>query len=294
MKRKQQIPYSGILSIATLAVTLSLAACHPTQDKEKQENQTSNIELENISWEERPATAEGCKISASYPIGEDNALNNSIREWMNERLGGTYSGDLKDGKNMLAFYGKAKADEFKSNMLAYGDDSAMAQSVYYVQLKKVFETGLFVSYTSEIYTYAGGAHGGESLTGGMFRKSDGRNFGWDMFTFEGKEKLRNMIKEGLKKQYFKVQSDEEFYDMLFPENARYSFPLPETAPICRFNGMQFVYQQYEIAPYSAGMPSYTVPYDSLKSLVTATVRPLLESTTDSIARNTNHLGIPKG
>ena len=56
-----------------------------------------------------------------------------------------------------------------------------------------------------------------------------------MFTANGKEKLRGMIKNRLKKNFFKVNSDEELYERLLDENARYTFPLPETAPVCRPN-----------------------------------------------------------
>ena len=65
--------------------------------------------------------------------------------------------------------------------------------------------------------------------------------------------------------------------MLLDENARYQFPLPENAPILRFNGMEFVYGQYEIAPYAAGMPSCILPYDSIRNLVTVTMKPLIEN-----------------
>ena len=51
--------------------------------------------------------------------------------------------------------------------------------------------------------------------------------------------------------------------------------------------MQFIYQQYEIAPYAAGIPTCTVPYTELKGLFTTTVEPLIESTTDSPAMKYN-------
>ena len=67
-------------------------------------------------------------------------------------------------------------------------------SAHYVQFKRRLKQKKFITYTSEIYEYSGGAHGGESLSGGVIRKSDGRKFGWDMFTANGKEKSKGMIK----------------------------------------------------------------------------------------------------
>ena len=60
-----------------------------------------------------------------------------------------------------------------------------------------------------------------------------------------------------------------------------------TAPVCRPNGVEFIYQQYEIAPYAAGIPTCTLPYDSLENLFTVTMKPLIESTTDSLALTYN-------
>lgn len=222
-------------------------------------------------------------MAAAYPADNSSAVTQNIREWMNEQLGGTYAGSLDDGKELLEYYGKERADQMKRDIAEIGENTAMDASVYYVQFKKVFETGEFITYTSEIYEYSGGAHSSESLSGCVFRKSDGRKFGWDMFTANGKEKLRGMIKNGLKSKFFKVNSDEELYERLLDENARNTFPLPETAPICRPNGVEFIYQQYEIAPYVTGIPTCTLPYDSLENLFTVTMKPLLESTTDSLA-----------
>ena len=206
---------------------------------------------------------------------------------MNEQLGGTYAGSLDDGKKLLEYYGTERAEKIKKTIAEIGENTSMDASAYYVQFKKAFETEKFITYTAEIYEYSGGAHGGESLSGGVFRKSDGRKFGWDMFTASGKEKLRGMIKNGLKNKFFKVNSDEELYEMLLDENARYTFPLPETAPVCRPNGVEFIYQQYEIAPYAAGLPTCTLPYDALENLFTVTMKPLIESTTDSLALTYN-------
>ena len=267
---------------AACLLAFGLTACQP--DK-KQQDTTANdglLKTESIAWEEKEST-EGCKLSIDYPAENGNALSQNIREWINEQLGGTYNGDLNDGKKLTEYYGKARAEQIRKDIAELGENTAMGQSCYYVQLKKLFETKLFITYTNEVYEYAGGAHGSESLTGAVFRKVDGRKFGWDMFTADGKEKLRGMIKNRLKDRFFKAKSDEEFYNMLLAENARYLFPLPENAPLLRPNGVEFIYQQYEIAPYAAGMPSCTLPYDSVRNLFTVTMRPLIESTTDSIA-----------
>ncbi len=282
-KRGLCLKYGGF-SAVTLVLAFGLASCHPKGKAGS--DQDGAIKTEDITWEENPS-AEGCKLVAAYPSDSSGAAAQNIREWINEQLGGTYAGSLDDGKKLLEYYGTERADQVKREIAEIGKNTALDSSVYYVQFKRAFETGKFITYTAETYEYSGGAHGSESLTGGVFRKTDGRRFGWDMFTASGKEKLRGMIKDGLKRKYFKANSDEEFYAMLLEENARYTFPLPETEPICGAHGVQFIYQQYEIAPYSAGLPTCVLPYDSLENLFTVTMKPLIESTTDTLALTYN-------
>lgn len=284
MKNRSLCFKYGSFSAALLALALGMASCHP--EKKTGTDQSRAIKTEDITWEENPS-AEGCKLTAAYPTDNSSAVTQNIREWMNEQLGGTYTGSLDDGKKLLEYYGTERAEQVKRDIAEIGENTAMDASAYYVQFKKAFETEKFITYTSEIYEYSGGAHGGESLSGGVFRKSDGRKFGWDMFTANGKEKLRSMIKNRLKKNFFKVNSDEELYERLLDENVRYTFPLPETDPVCRPNGVEFIYQQYEIAPYAAGIPTCTLPYDSLENLFTVTMKPMIESTTDSLALTYN-------
>lgn len=261
-------------------IALGFASCI----KEKQDDEKENplMETAATSWEENQTT-EGCKLYADYPSDSTSALSRNIREWINENLGGTYEGSLNDGQKLIEYYGKKRAGQVKRDIAEFGENTSMDKSIYYVQIRNKFETGSFVTYTSEVYEYAGGAHGSEAETGGVFRKSDGRRFGWDMFTGEGQAALRDIIKEKLKNKYFKAKNDEEFYTMLMTEEARYMFPLPVTDPICLRSGVKFVYQQYEIAPYVAGKPFCIIPYDKLKGLFTVTMKPLVESTKDIVA-----------
>ena len=188
--------FLNVSSFCIMTATLSFitASCWDQQKDTKEES--SLLELKAVSWEENK-TVEGCKIYADYPSDSTTALSQNIREWMNEQLGGIYEGNLNDGEKMIGFYGKKRVDEIRRNIEEFGENSAMDKSVYYVQIRDKFETASLVTYTSEIYEYSGGAHGGEVEIGAVFRKSDGRRFGWDMFTAEGQTALRDIIKNEL-------------------------------------------------------------------------------------------------
>ena len=55
-----------------------------------------------------------------------------------------------------------------------------------------------------------------------------------------------------------------------------NLPLPETEPWLTKEGLQLVYQQYEIGPYAVGMPTVQIPFTKLKSLLNASGKTYLK------------------
>lgn len=254
----------------------------PNADDEKQKaKEAASFTTSDTPWEENKSSI-GCKIYADYPTNGSPYLVQNIREWISESLGGDYTGDLADGKKMLEHYGKAYSAKMKKEMEEFGNDTTMGQSVYYIQLRNAFETGQFVTYTEETYQYAGGAHGGETFNGVVFRKSDGRRMGWNVFKKDSLQAIKTFIEAGIQHLYFKTKDEKAFRENLLLDEYE-EFPLPQTDPLFMKDGVQFVYQQYEIAPYAAGRPTCTIPYEVLKNYFTVTALPLAESYNDSIA-----------
>ena len=52
-------------------------------------------------------------------------------------------------------------------------------------------------------------------------------------------------------------------------------PLPAWTPYPTAEGLCFVYQQYEIASYADGMPSFTLPVDDVQAWLTPEARAIL-------------------
>lgn len=223
------------------------------------------------------------KIVVDFPTSGNPILVNAIREYISESLGisyagemennmqGSYSGDLGDGQKMIDYYFDLKYKEFKNahdEMAEHmqGDAPTFASET---EIHYLYETDKFVTYEMKKYEDMGGAHGGTFISGMTFRKSDGRRVEWDLFT----KSMQDVIKKGLKK-YFEVHTDEEMEKFLSLENT-YLLPLPATPPVFTKEGVLFTYQQYEIAAYAAGLPSFIVPYDEAKSLMNTTGKNLL-------------------
>lgn len=74
-------------------------------------------------------------------------------------------------------------------------------------------------------------------------------------------------------QYFEVRTESELRDILLLNNE--PFPFPQNPPYFEENGVCFLYQQYEIAPYAAGMPACVIPFETLRPYFTDDVLQML-------------------
>ena len=72
-----------------------------------------------------------------------------------------------------------------------------------------------------------------------------------------------------------VKNDENLKDLLIDVEDVNKIPLPSSAPYFTKDGLCFIYQQYEIAPYASGMINFTIPYDKIRQLLTEDAQDLL-------------------
>lgn len=201
-------------------------------------------------------------VQVDYPIeGNENVALN-IKEWIVESLSVKYDGSLDDPKSILeAGYRNAKKEwdpEFPSESQ--------------IEIRNIYKTNNFITYEESHYGYGGGAHGFSHKGGVTFRSNDGRRFGWDMIVKE--RSLKYLIIEDLKRQYFEVNTDDEFFDIVTED--RSNFPFPETAPWITSEGVVFQYQEYEIAAYAYGKPYCVIPLSVVQNYFSSSAKSLLE------------------
>ena len=259
-------------SITAIALSaMMIAAC--TGNKP----QDTAFSTETLAYAQKSATAD-VTIKANYPTGGNATLTNAICEYISEQLGGTYTGNNTAGDSVVAYYGQQQTARMEEAAKALAG-SAVASTYFSQEIKVLAETETYVTYTDYTETFLGGAHGMSSLTGTTFRKSDGRRFGREMLRSTDTEAFRLLLKEGLESYFAKNDTanfgDEELKQMLLPNNSIDYLPLPQAAPYLTEGGMVFTYQPYEIAPYAAGRPTFTVGYDKLKPFLTETVSKLI-------------------
>lgn len=130
-----------------------------------------------------------------------------------------------------------------------------------LSITKSYEDSLYVTLLFKGYIYLGGAHGSTMIQGATFSKKDGHRMDWELTSGYTKEELNDSIKAGVK-AYFEVKTDQELYENLqigaMEEEWDGNMPLPATPPYLSENGIEIIYQQYEIACYAAGMPCCTL------------------------------------
>jgi len=246
-----------------------------------------------ITWTDSVKIGNGneasCQINMSFPSGGPEQTVESIRKWISERLS-TAGGDSPDAPMP---YAAAAAD--------YTDGAALAKSVgnavlaqagkelkefaaemdmpaisyeYIWNIVPSYETDSLITYTASTYAYLGGAHGSSFAFSQVFAKPSGKRLGWNnMFKSGSTPELLAKIKNGLKSQYFEVSSDRDFADCLLVKPDELTLPIDQPAFLA--DGVAFTYQQYEIAPYSSGMPSCVVSYDDILPLLNPDVARLI-------------------
>ena len=224
-------------------------------------------------------------LTIDFPEGGNATLVNAIREYISESLGstygggedeslqGSYSGDLANGEKMATYYFDLKVKEFNGmyNDMKQDGMPEVPELASSIKITKDYETDKVVTFLYNSYENGGGAHGGAVGSGMTFRKSDGRRIDWDLFTTV---KMQSIIRDGLK-EYFEVKTDDELAGCL-TLNDSFILPMPVTPPLFGKDGIIVTYQQYEIASYAAGMPSFVIPYKKAKDMMNNTGKKLIE------------------
>lgn len=224
-------------------------------------------------------------LTIDFPEGGNATLVNAIREYISESLGstygggedeslqGSYSGDLADGEKMATYYFDLKVKEFNGmyNDMKQDGMPEVPELTSSIKITKDYETDKVVTFHYNSYENGGGAHGGAVGSGMTFRKSDGRRIDWDLFTTV---KMQSILRDGLK-EYFEVKTDDELTGCL-TLNDSFILPMPVTPPLFGKDGIIVTYQQYEIASYAAGMPSFVIPYKKAKEMMNNTGKKLIE------------------
>ena len=211
-----------------------------------------NIPFEVKKMEKKKGENE---LEIEYPVNGNPALVESVRKWINERLGDSYKGDMNNADAFFRHYASKLGSEEFDEFGGYTIDSFDLE----------FTNDYIVTYEYASYQYEGGAHGDGGEYGTTFLQSSGEIFSKKCFT--SYKDLHNLFIEGLKR-YFNVKTDKELADNLNISGSLSSLAPPAMEPWIEKDGVAFSYTPYEIAPFAAGCPHFTIPYSQIEPYLT--------------------------
>ena len=216
-------------------------------------------------------------IAMQHPVDTFSITSQAITEYMSEMLGGKYEGSYSSPKAVMEYYHASQMAQMKHDYeeikQVRGNDEVKME--WDVSFAKTAETPKYFTYEYSTYAYYGGAHGMSTLFGITFRKSDMRRMGWEIVSPNTYETLHQLMRKGFY-EYFNVKSDDELKNAFLNPDNIYTLPLPQCPPLFTDQGIMFIYNQYEISPYAAGMPTFTIPYADIKPCLTTTAQKLIE------------------
>ena len=222
-------------------------------------------------------------LDIDYPTGSA-LIDKAVAEYISEKLGGTYDGDLANGDSLVSYYGDEILAELKKHLKEDINNGVEDEYIngYYrkMEIKKEYETDLLVTYSYTEDIYLNGAHGMQYFYGQTFRKSDGRRFDEGMMRELYSDEMYKLRKEGLR-EYFNesgdhADTDEELKEYVITDDDVNYLPMPRHTPYVTKKGMVFIYQPYEISYYAAGAPTFTIPLKKMKPFLTHTAKEMLE------------------
>ena len=236
-------------------------------------------------------------VSAEWPVSGPEALVNNIRQYLCDELATNPMGEGKpkvkmtnDGKAAVEATFKSQCRELASQWKEARNEGFDGEMPYEFKIhsQKFEETDTYITYVTNCEGFMGGAHGYFISTGQTFRKSDGKRIGYETEYNEKTEKFKTkkqtlfadtkspkfyaLLKEGVRSYFkdndMKISSDEEMKDFLQGVDDVDHLPLPSAPPFFTKKGLCFTYQQYEIAPYAAGIISFNIDYDQVHPFLT--------------------------
>ena len=173
-------------------------------------------------------------------------------------------------------YGKLDASEMQAGIpsitKAYLIKHGGVNNQFTFAIRKVYENANIVSFEYEFDLYCYGVHGIQARCGASFLKESGKRLGWNMFKDD--VCFQPFLKKGLE-AYCEVDDLRETRSYICQEVNVDNLPLPSATPWVEKNGIRFLYGNYEISSYAGGLPTFVVPIEDAKEILTPDAYKLL-------------------
>ncbi len=287
------VPFFAILIVATFG---SCGARQQKNASDAVENSEKTEQNEVFATERLSFTAPTdsnqivSRITIDWPTNGD-ALADGVRQHINtmlaqlvpplvsdEQPAQRYTDNLHDANAMMTFYANISADYLQNEIdemraMELPVDEPLA---YEIKMLKTDEAAHYITYTANVYSYLGGAH--PSCIGSTANISKLTNSALKLTVDTARTaELQPILRQGVLHYLYECGDStatlQTLDDYLLLDGA--PIPVPAFAPYLASDGVHFVYQQNEIAPYAMGMPAFVVDYETIKPYLTPEARQLV-------------------
>ncbi len=257
----------------------------------------TRFEVDSIVFNKQASTSIKSHIYVDWPCGNDS-LAQSVKSAIAGLLADCYlpqtngdddckkaypiyKGSFLKGKQMIDYYGNGSAKYMKSSQdeqcaFMGNDSSDVPPYCNEIEIRKGEETNKYLTYDFTKYCELGGAHGSFSSYSINFDKRTRKLIKSAINPAKSKS-MQAILRKGVM-QYLK-DCGEDVTDatlnsclMLSDGN---TIPLPEHSPWIANDSVNFVYQQYEIAPYAVGLISFKLPVKAIEPYLSKEMKAML-------------------
>lgn len=204
-------------------------------------------------------------MSFTYPVAykNDTIIDKLQKDFVLAFLGEDYAG--RSPKGAFDAYKKDFAEKSLELASAMSDDLSMFGECYEKIITEVADTaGSIITVKTERDSYMGGAHGSYNLRYNLIDKESGELLTEkDIFDNYSEGKVIPLILKVLSDKY-----GDSLNDVIFDKNDIH----PNGNFFFDKDGLVYVYNEYEIAPYSTGTIVITIPYKDVNGLLSPLFR----------------------
>lgn len=300
----------GLFALAVLSMTITGCKTSPKNagndsisadsDSVATETEADTVTVDSIVFSAKKDSTISCYIRVEYPKGNDS-LSNGIKKFIAQQLGELYmpvnnieesqrykyplyKGNVLNGRKVVDYYGKGTMKFFiadqKQTMkdMEWEDDNRPCYSEK-IRISKEYETSKYVLYSASDESYQGGAHGSYGYYYTNISKKTHKVLGQTVDTTLVRTKaMQSLLRKGILR-YMKecgedIKASELNNALILPDDGL--IPLPVHTPWLEKRGVCFTYQQYEIAPYAAGVIDFIIPYKDIKKYLCKEAQALIE------------------
>ncbi len=165
--------------------------------------------------------------------------------------------------SMLTDFETEYFSTYKKQNTDWFDNGASFNWQKMVSMSVVFNSNYLLCVEYLKYAYSGGAHGMTNIAYDIINLNEGKIFLYDnIFKEDSKDSLTVILTQKLRKDY-SIPDDVSLKDAgFFVDNIE-----PNHNVYINGNGIGFLYNSYEIAPYSKGQTNIFLEFDKIKELL---------------------------